>query len=282
MFAVLLALTGLTACGGRPSSEPAKPATVRETPPRSGDRSGLDAYLAAPRWTELHLADGSNLYGISGSSWQDVVVVGDRGTIIEFDGDVWHEVRNVSSARFLAVDVAQNGVAWAVGSSGAAVRRRDGQWVDMPSQTEETLHMVRSLSTGDAVVAGSNGTVGLYRGGAWTVERCLDLDWYGLRLEPDGRAVTFTTFSNGLVCRHDDDRGWEVVRLAQRHTPVGVMSAEWVGPDGRECYVNPDGLFCGGTLVFSPDTTLLAVWGIDSDHMIAAGEGGTLFTFAGQ
>ena len=163
--------------------------------------------LARPRWREdpaavRKLADtlvtkpsvepleGSSphasdleMYDVWGSSATNLYAVGAKGSILHFDGIVWHEVRaDVASAKALrAVAGCDTDEVFAGGDDGLLLRYDGGTWSQMVSPTTERIWALWARSATNVFAATSGGSILHFDGSSWRVEhRRVGVSLYGL------------------------------------------------------------------------------------------------------
>jgi hypothetical protein len=114
------------------------------------------------RWS-LQKADVT-LYGVWGRGASDVFAVGERGTILHYNGTQWSAM--TSGTQVTLRDVQGYTDIFAVGDSGTILRYDGWTWNPMSSGTTRTLHSVWSWGS-EVVAVGDSGTILLYDGIAW-------------------------------------------------------------------------------------------------------------------
>jgi predicted RND superfamily exporter protein/glutaredoxin len=148
------------------------------------------------RWQSSETGARVTLRGLWGSASDRLIAVGDQGTALRYDGRSWHPIatgtrhalRAVAGAGKLAfavgdggtvlrlegdrlvpetlpgidvdlsaVWVAAGGEAFAAGSRGTLLRRRDGKWEAIPTGTRAMLHGIWGSGVNDLHVVGEGG-----------------------------------------------------------------------------------------------------------------------------
>lgn len=113
-------------------------------------------------------AGPTNFNAVSGSSADNVVVVGDQGTILHWDGTALLREESGTTANLRGVAVASGNLAYAVGEQGTILRRQNGAWsADVPV-TSAVLNAVWSDDVSAAAV-GEQGVALAFAGGVWTI-----------------------------------------------------------------------------------------------------------------
>ena len=113
-------------------------------------------------WSDVSDAlpvSSAGLGGVSGSSDDDIWLVGLGGTIVHWDGASWSVVPGGTSADLTAVWAGSPRDAWAVGENGTIVRWNGSNWTQEESGTEVTLADVWGSSPADVWIVGDQGTV---------------------------------------------------------------------------------------------------------------------------
>lgn len=113
-------------------------------------------------------AGPTNFNAVSGSSADNVVVVGDQGTILHWDGTALLREESGTTANLRGVFVESDNLAYAVGEQGTILRRQNGVWsADVPV-TSAVLNAVWSDDVSAAAV-GEQGAALAFAGGVWTI-----------------------------------------------------------------------------------------------------------------
>lgn len=104
-----------------------------------------------------NLAPAERLTGVHGTGPRDVVVVGDSGTMLRYDGETFRPDPSGRGLRFTAIHGAK-GLLAASAREGKLLVRRGGEWTALATGTRSDLHAV--WTDGDEVfAAGDEGTV---------------------------------------------------------------------------------------------------------------------------
>lgn len=107
--------------------------------------------------------------GISGTSDSNIVAVAKKGSIYRFDGTSWNPEASGSNKDLEDVDAVGN-TAFAVGTDGVTLQYVGTGWISHSGFTNKDLYGVWAASTGEAWVAGEDGTMFSYNGSVWTDE----------------------------------------------------------------------------------------------------------------
>ncbi|PIE19020.1 MAG: hypothetical protein CSA66_03265 [Proteobacteria bacterium] len=197
-----------------------------------------------------------DLYALSGSSSDDLVVFGEDGAVIVHDGDNW-TVQAATGPTYSSADLvatARAGDVWmALGAEGGGLMRDGlGAWVDMETRPERGVKDIAGLSADDLFAVGRGGLF-LERGDqGWTaVEVATDEDLNAVDVGPDG--VVWAVGAAGTVIRvADDDVTFPDTLLPlDLHGVVATDAGVWacgkggmllrISADGQTVTVEPSG-----------------------------------------
>ena len=106
--------------------------------------------------------------GISGSSDSNVIGVGKKGTIFQFDGISWAAMPSPSNKDLNDVEVVDANTAFAVGKDGEVLQLSGGVWNSIGGFTNEDLFGVWAASNNEVYVVGKKGTLFRYDGSTWS------------------------------------------------------------------------------------------------------------------
>lgn len=106
--------------------------------------------------------------GVWGSSASHVFAVGNRGTIVHFDGSRWNRQKSGTGKDLAAVWVASPTDAFAVGLDGVILHFDGRGWEKQKSGTSKSLLAVWGSSASDVYAVGRDGTILHFDGRAWT------------------------------------------------------------------------------------------------------------------
>jgi len=191
----------------------------------------------AGKWEQVD-AGTANYNAVAGSSPANVLVVGDQGTILHWDGTALLREESGTTANLRGVAVASEALAYAVGEQGTVLRRQDSVWTPEAPLTTAVLNAV--CATEDSAVAvGEQGTVLIANQGVWTLAANNRNDNYyavtetssgplivgalGVMVQPDVQKATMPT----ALPPHTDNK-FKVVAGAAPHASGALL----VGLDG--------------------------------------------------
>ncbi len=121
-------------------------------------------------WTTMESGATAWLYGVWGSSDNDVFAVGGEGTILHYDGNTWNTMHSGTNVSLNGVWGSSSTDVFAVGQSGTILRYNGNSWNSMSSGTTKTLVGIWGSSDSNifAVGGAGEGSVILhYNGNAW-------------------------------------------------------------------------------------------------------------------
>ena len=131
--------------------------------------------LAAEQWRwENPLPQGSHLNSIWAASANNVIAVGDQGTILRFDGSQWLPQVSGTLESLNGVWGSSANDIYAVGktgssSSGSIVLHYDGSaWNEIDIGSDQTLHTAWGLDANNVYIGGWNGRLYNFDGSQWS------------------------------------------------------------------------------------------------------------------
>lgn len=119
----------------------------------------------ASEWERVD-AGTVNYNSVSGSDPNNVIIVGDQGSILRWDGLSLQREESGTVANLRSVFVVDEAHAYAVGEQGTILSREAGAWVLQPPLTSVVLNAV-AAGASYVVAAGEQGKVLMYSGGMW-------------------------------------------------------------------------------------------------------------------
>lgn len=225
--------------------------------------------------------DAPTLWWVHGFAHDDVWAVGDRGTILHFDGEAWTTVDTGHDYTLWGVWGATPAELWTVGGEiaserpGVLRRYADGAWTDVEGVglPGELLFKVWGASAAEAFIVGDGGALLAYNGAAWTR---LDAGTGERLLTVRGRGADDVYAVGGVlgpVMLHRDAGGWAAVDVGIEQGLMGV----WTAPDEPVVAVGFRGVIVmgdGATWREQAPATyqcLHAVWGDGAGVYLAGG-----------
>jgi hypothetical protein len=161
-----------------------------------------------------------NYNAVAGSAPENVLIVGDQGTILHWDGIALAPEASGTTANLRGVAVVDATLAYAVGERGTVLLRQAGLWAAFPPITTAVLNGVWASAL-HAVAVGEQGTILYFGPSGWqqVAHPCTgsyfncDSDYYAVTDAGDGVAVLGAF---GVVDRIDPATG-------AMGTPVGIL-----------------------------------------------------------
>ncbi len=231
-------------------------------------------------WTRAQVPVGTEIWGFAGTSEDDLVAVGQSGTIVEsVDGGVtWSSVPSPTQATLFAVAGDGAGRFVAVGSGGTVLLRDGDSWELTSTPTQQNLFDVRSNGPGSFVVVGDGGV--LFEGDG--------LSWQPLiepALHENLRAITGAPGSRTVVGWYgailDEADQWRAShsgsRLYTLHAPA-VGNPMVVGQGGA-AFERQNGSW--RSITIPTPASLYGIAGPDGNDRIVVGDSGTVLHFDG-
>jgi hypothetical protein len=117
--------------------------------------------------------DAGALYGVSGTSSNDVFAVGwdvgaTAGIILHYNGTSWSPMTHGATVLLDGVWAAAPNDVFVVGNGGTILRYNGTSWNAMDSGTSENLHDVWGESSSDVFAVGDNGPILHFNGTSWS------------------------------------------------------------------------------------------------------------------
>ena len=234
------------------------------------------------RW---HSSEGpieSTLYGIHGTSNNDVFAVGYGGTIFHFDGQDWQVMDNPTTTTLYKVWAAAPNDVYAVGQGGRILHYDGVQWLPMTSPVTNTLYEIRGTSADNIFAAGVNGTILHFDGSQWRIQDSgVSATLSGVWLFDNDDA--FATGANGTILRYGPG-GWQTMD----NPGENYLNAIW-GADPTNVYVTGSSgellHFDGQTwsmIDSSPGHYYQEIWGLADDQIYITDASGGVWYYDGQ
>lgn len=165
------------------------------------------------------LADDTTLFKVWGSGPEDVWVVGEKGTVLRWDGEAWSIELLDGAPRLVTLHGASADDMVVVGGASQAIiweRRDGGAWTDVSPGPYPLLNGVYVAPDGTAIAVGLLGQAFTRdAAGAWTPASDVPLlkDWHAAWVDPRGDAwlvggnlLSASTFNDGALLRWGPDR----------------------------------------------------------------------------
>lgn len=160
VFLLPLLLTGCTspAEGPRDCAVSREPVTISQ----AGRICDSIGFCWANPWPQ-----GNDLRGVWVSPAADFWAVGDAGTILHFDGQIWSLSANLPEVSLYGIWGSSDFDIWTVGSGGAIYHYDGRSWMAIPSGVRTTLHGIWGFSSTDIWAVGEAGVALHFDGTTW-------------------------------------------------------------------------------------------------------------------
>lgn len=194
-----------------------------------GDSGTMLVRSPGKAWRSISSDAYEHLRGVDGLDGSHVVAVGDRRTVVYFDGEKSKEsVQGLSALR--SVWVHDRLRAWAVGRGGHIIHR-DGRplstWRVEKTSTAAELRAVAGRSPRQVVAAGAGGTILTRRGRSWrTVAGGVMHHLVALTDRAAGGAGPVALSSDGMLFERARDKRWKGRRLPVSGRYAGLCRDE--------------------------------------------------------
>mgnify|MGYP003471667891 CR=1 FL=1 len=285
------------ACGdddGGSSKKKSDAGTDASTDSEGGIDGGPDAKTYAScssdDWCwELPRPQGNTLRGVWATSDKDIWAVGDRGTVIHWDGKGWEGLESGTTEDLTAIWGASATRAWAVGALGTIVSWDGKAWskLDLPMDAEAgadagvttNFHDVYGASADDVWVVGDGGAIWHFDGQAWATES--NPNPQTLRTVFAATTGKAWAAGDGGVVLEWSGTDWAVATtggpgfLALDGTPDGAVIV--ASGQGGYFISNASGAWKGEQIPGA--TNLRSVWLESSERPWVFGDGGQIFRF---
>jgi hypothetical protein len=266
----VLALLSACGTGGDPV---APPDTHSRTAVNGGDLVGT--------WRAMDSGTTELLWGVSGSTENDVIAVGTRGTAIHLAAETWEGKATGTGRDLCDVWGAPDGRAISVGTGGTALGYSTLQWNSMTSGTELGLFDTWGFENFEAVAVGDAGTILHLDGTDWSpMTSGTSVNLFGVWGSSPGDL--FAVGVGGTIVHYDGGE-WGFMDTP---TPQN-LSAVWGTAGGNVWAVGDEGTIlhydgAAWTSVTSGvPNNLYDVWGSGADDIWIVGQGGTILHSSG-
>lgn len=118
-------------------------------------------------WRQMWVPTYENLTGVWGVDANNVYAVGSNGTILRFDGESWSEMTSGTTEQLFGIwGTALNNV-YACGTNGTLLHYDGNGWSSVTSGTNQELKAIWGSDANNVYVCGGNGTMLRYNGSSW-------------------------------------------------------------------------------------------------------------------
>jgi len=191
-------------------------------------------------WTIAEVPTDANLYGVFARSETDIWVVGDKTTILNFDGDAWTVLNEGSTTVLRSVWTRPgsegNAGVWAAGSQGRLVRYSGDTWVsEQISASNVTLNDI--WGSGEALFAvGTEGTISMRANdqSVWKGQPSNDPKKRDLHaIAGFSHEELFVVGDAGTIIEYDGDK-WNIQPVVGPNGVAGNLTGAAYLPHGQE------------------------------------------------
>jgi hypothetical protein len=233
-------------------------------------------------WRVAAQTGGTSLNSIWGSSSADIFAVGEKGTILHFDGKSWNEENVSTSSNLNGVWGASASMVYAVGDNGLVLHYDGERWTD-DSPVSDILHAVWCGSGAKCLAVGQDTSVlSRTNSGAWISDNSMGRIGSLRGVWAAGESDIYVVGDFGTIL-HNDGSGWQSVDSGVEATLYDVWGSAAdnvyaVGQAGTILRYNGTewASMASGTTV-----TLTGIWGNAADDVYAVGEDGTMLLYQG-
>jgi len=174
-------------------------------------------------WDEIPSGTRKTLYSVWGSSGSDVYAVGQNGTILHYNGSEWYTMEAPTKRHLYAVWGSSGSDVYAVGQRGTILHYDGTSWDKIPSGTRKSLYSVWGSSGSDVYAVGQGGTVLHYNGGGWnSMDTPTHNHLYGIW--GSSSANVFAVGRGGTILEYNGG-SWNTQLSGTRKTLYGVWGS---------------------------------------------------------
>jgi uncharacterized protein YjdB len=237
-------------------------------------------------WATVASGTTAVLQGVWGASASSVFVVGNSGSILNWNGAAWVAMASGTTAALYDVWGSSSTDVYAVGAGGAILRYSGTNWSPMTSGTGQTLFGAWGASRSDIFAVGANGTILRYDGTSWSAMasgtgQTLNAVWGA------SRGSVFAVGSAGSIL-HYDGTAWTAMPnpLASGYPNASLMDVWGTSPTdvyAVTSYTTNQLLHYNGTTwsTVSPSPYATGVWGTTSTNLFVVGSSGSIQRYDG-
>ncbi|MCP4347765.1 MAG: hypothetical protein GY795_19870 [Desulfobacterales bacterium] len=235
-------------------------------------------------WPKMETNTNNNLRDIWGNSGTDIFAVGEKGTILHYDGSTWTTMASNSYNYLRSVWGCSGNNVFAVGENGTILHYNGTDWTKMVSTTSDNLEGVWGSSGNDVFAVSKEGSIFHYNGNTWTqmpqATLCPLYDIWGT--SSDNVFAVGGTW-NSFVILHYDGSAWTQMPVSASDVPYSL----WGTSENNVFAVGNSGaiLHYGGREWQKMETVssdyLRSVWGTSGNNVFAVGVNGTVLQYNG-
>ncbi len=227
------------------------------------------------------LPQGNSLNAVLSLSNNDVYAVGNNGTIMHYNGNIWEKMPSGTTNNLGSIWGITSNNLFAVGNNGTIIHFNGSTWSPLSSETTSNLTQVWGTSGNDVFAVGEKGTILHYDGAVWTsMKNDINKDIRGIW----GVSSTevYAVGYNGMILRYDGT-SWRLTNSRSNKDLLGVWGTSStnifaVGYNGTMLHF--DGI-SWNIMNSGTRKDLLGIWGSSSKNIYATGDAGTILHFNG-
>lgn len=176
--------------------------------------------LRSGEWTESPSPSTEDLNGIWGSGEDRVWAVGNKGTVLRWEGRAWALQRRFTDESLLRIWGADDSNIWALGDQGTIFRWDGASW-SVEHRADQPLYGLHGSDVRNVWAVGARGTVLKYDGRSWAPEQSgTSRDLHDVRV-CNALSVLAVGKWGGLLRKSDP--GWQMRSIS----PTQALGAVW-------------------------------------------------------
>jgi hypothetical protein len=233
-------------------------------------------------WQTMNSGTQETLYGIWGSSGNDVFAVGRSGIILHYDGIEWKSMSSGTSAWLASPWLHSPASAYVVGHSGTILHFNGYLWTPMNSGTNALLTSVWGNSETEVFAVGYSGTILHYNETSWSR---MNSNAWGELTTVWGTSATdvYTVGDDGQILHYDGSTWTPMTNAATDH-----LSGLW-GSSNTDIFA----VGFSGTIIHYDGNTweqmnsgthlnFSSIWGNSATDVYAVGDEGMILHYDGN
>jgi photosystem II stability/assembly factor-like uncharacterized protein len=231
----------------------------------------------------------SSLFAVDGRPASYPWAVGEKGTLIGYDGYLWEDYyKTLTEGTIYDIDISSNSNGWAVGADGILLRFVDGDWYAVSRVCNKDLYGVSINVDGKGWAVGDDGCILEFDGAGWKVYNH-DLTAAPLRDVVVTNAGTAWAVGDAGTILFYDGAEWESVPSPTANTLYGVTATRASGLAPPDIFICGDGgaffVLTGSTwsrINLGTTTNLRSISVYSNTNGFVVGEENGLFGLAGN
>ena len=220
-----------------------------------------------------------SLRAIWGLNYRHVIAVGDNGTILFFDGNLWQFMESHTQNRLLAVWGTSSDNIYTTGENGVMRRFNGAVWETVETHIENPLYGIWGTAPDNIYAVGGHGTILHYDGISWQRQYT---KWYDRLNCIWGRnAVDIYAAGEKGIMLHYDGSGWEAMPYCSSR-PVDILFGDDAIVFGIR-FFDPIQFDAGHGWTptrICNDREINAFWQSNSEYLFSAGETGQTYIWS--